>query len=217
MIPPLTLFVDWYWISPYAFSGFVALKEKGVPFDATEVKLHEKDHHREEYRTGSVTGRVPALRHGDFWLAESNAICEYLEDVFPAPAYRRLYPEDIRQRARARMIQAWVRSDLMPIRDERPTSTMFYERAQQPLSPRAQVAVETLFRVAGQLIPDKATSLFGEWSIADADLSFMLHRLILNGHEIPPRLRAFADAQWQRPSVQEWVKHARPATYVPYH
>jgi glutathione S-transferase len=216
MIPPLTLYVDWYWISPYAFSGFVALKEKGVPFDAAEIKLQEKDHHREEYRTGSITGRVPAMRHGDFWLAESSAICEYLEDVYPAPAYRRLYPPDIRQRARARMIQAWVRSDLMPIREERSTATMFYEHAKTPLSAKAQVAAETLFRIAGQLVPDGATSLFGEWSIADADLCFMLHRLILNGDLVPPKLRAFADAQWKRPSVQEWVKHPRPAKYVAY-
>lgn len=212
----MTLFVDWYWVSPYAFSCFVSLKEKGAPFDAQEIKLQEKDHHREEYRAGSLTGRVPALRHGDFWLAESSAICEYLEDVFPAPAYRRLYPEDPRQRARARMVQAWVRSDLMPIRDERSTATMFYEHAKTPLSTRAQVAVETLFRVAGQLVPDGATSLFGEWSVADADLTFMLHRLILNGHELPPKLRAFADAQWQRPSVQAWVTHPRPLKYVPY-
>jgi glutathione S-transferase len=216
MIPPLTLYVDWYWISPYAFSDFVALKEKGFPFDTVEIKLHEKDHHREEYRSGSITGRVPAMRHGDFWLAESSAICEYLEDVFPAPAYRRLFPGDIRQRARARMIQAWIRSDLMPIREERSTATMFYEHAKLPLSNKAQVAAETLFRIAGQLIPDGATSLFGEWSIADADLAFMLHRLILNGDQVPARLRAYAEAQWQRPSVQEWVKHARPATYVAY-
>ena len=33
---------------------------------------------------------------------------------------------------------AWVRSDLMPIREERSTTTMFYERATKPLSPAAQ-------------------------------------------------------------------------------
>ena len=43
----------------------------------------------------------------------------------------------------------------------------------------------------------------------------MLHRLILNGHEVPPKLRKFAEAQWARPSVQKWVGHERPP-YVEY-
>jgi glutathione S-transferase len=31
----------------------------------------------------------------------------------------------------------------------------------------------------------------------------------MNGDEVPPRLAAYAAAQWQRPSVQRWVKLAR--------
>ena len=119
----LTLFSDAFWISPYAFSAFVALKEKGVPFELKFVKLQDKEHLVAGYRDASITGRVPALRHGVFWLAESSAIAEYLEDAFPPPQYPRLYPEDARQRAQARMIQAWIRSDLLPLREERSTAT----------------------------------------------------------------------------------------------
>ena len=36
---PLTLYVDGFWISPYALSAFVALEEKGLPFTVKEVKL----------------------------------------------------------------------------------------------------------------------------------------------------------------------------------
>jgi len=43
----------------------------------------------------------------------------------------------------------------------------------------------------------------------------MLHRLILNGHDVPAKLRTFAEAQWKRPSVQKWVGHSRPP-YVAY-
>jgi glutathione S-transferase len=42
----------------------------------------------------------------------------FVDEIFPGT---RLYPTDPRDRARARQIQAWVRSDLMPIREERPT------------------------------------------------------------------------------------------------
>jgi len=211
----LTLFTDHYWISPYAFSAFVALKEKGVPFEEKFVRLQDKEHLHAGYRDASMTGRVPALRHDVFWLAESSAIAEYLEDVFPPPQHPRLYPQDPRQRAQARMIQAWIRSDLMPVREERSTATMFYERAKEPLTSKGQAAADNLLRVSALLIPDGATQLFATWSIADADLGFMLHRLILNGHEVPAKARAYAEVQWQRPSVKEWVTQKRPA-YVPY-
>jgi len=76
--------------------------------------------------------------------------------------------------------------------------------------------VQRLYDTASRLIPDGATSLFGvEWTQADSDLAFMLHRLLLNGHDVPGKLRAFAEKQWQRPSVQKWVTHDRPP-YVGY-
>jgi hypothetical protein len=40
----------------------------------------------------------------------------------------------------------------------------------------------------------------------------MLHRLILNGHAVPPRIGAWAAREWRRPSVQSFVHHPRPAT-----
>src|SRR3954469_8119736 len=124
----LTLYVDRFWISPYAFSNFVMLEEKKVPYTVKEIGLDKKDHYDPEYRKNSLTGRIPAIDHDGFWLTESNAIDDYLEDAFPAPQHPRLYPSDIRERARARQLMAWVRSDLMPIRDERATHTMFYEK-----------------------------------------------------------------------------------------
>ena len=207
------LFADSFWISPYVFTCFVALREKGLPFTMTRVALESKAQHEPAYRERSITGRVPALRDGAFWLAESQAIVEYLEDAYTdAP---RVLPADVRARARARQVLGWVRSDLLALREERPTSTMFYERAKSPMSPAAREAADKLVRVAGELLPAGATSLFAAWSIADADLAFMLHRLILNGEDVPAGLRAFAAAQWARPSVREFVDHARPP-YVPY-
>ena len=132
---PLTLYIDSFCISPYAFSVYVALEEKKVPYIWKTVSLPDKAHHRPEYRDASLTGRVPAIDHDGFWLAESGAIVDYLDDVFPAPQYARALPEGPKERARARMIMQWIRSDLMPMREERPTHTMFYQRAEKPLSP----------------------------------------------------------------------------------
>lgn len=204
----LTLYGDSFWISPYGFSCFVGLREKALPFSYVEISLAAGEQRGAAYRDRAFTGKIPALAHGDFWLTESSAIIEYLEDVFPAPAPV-LLPSDPRQRGRARQLMAWIRSDLMALREDRPTTTMFYERATKPLSPAGATAAETLVRVAAAVLPPSGANLFGAWSIADADLAFMLHRLILNDHPVPSPIRAYAETQWQRPSVQEFIGHQR--------
>lgn len=206
------LYVDRFWISPYAFSAFVALTEKGVKFEAREVALDQQAQHKPEFRDASLTARVPALDDDGFWLAESSAIVEYVDERWPGP---RLMPEDVKDRARARQVMAWIRSDLMPIREERATHTMFYEHAKAPLTDAGKQAAEKLERVAMGLVPDGRTTLAPRWSVADADLGFMLQRLLMNGHDLPQKLRAYADAQWSRPSVHAFVERKRPP-YVAY-
>jgi glutathione S-transferase len=211
----LVLWVDALFISPYAFSSFVALKEKELLFELRLVPLHEKAQHAADYRDRSLTSRVPTLAHGEFQLSESSAIDEYLEEVFPPPTYAPIYPRDPKTRARIRQVQAWIRSDLMPLREERSANTLFYERADTPLSPDGRAAADKLIRVVDRLLPRDAQHLTGDWCIADSELAFMLHRLILNGDSLPDRLRLYAERQWQRPSVREWVERARPS-YAPY-
>ena len=208
----MILYCDRFWISPYVFSCFVALREKGIAFETRDVGLDRGEQRDTEYEARSITGRVPMLAEDDFTLAESQAIVEYLEDTRPEPP---LFPRAPRERARARQVLAWLRSDLDALRAERPTSTMFYEHATEPLGARGRAAAEKLVAVTERLLPSGRTQLFDAWSIADADLAFMLHRLLLNGHDVPARVRRFAEAQWARPSVAEFVGRARPA-YVPY-
>lgn len=209
----LTLWVDAFWISPYAFSSFVALEEKRLEYDVEEIAMHRAEYRAPEYARRSITARVPMLRHRDFHLSESSTIAEYLEDAFPGTP--RVLPEEVRQRARARQIMAWVRSDLLPIRAERSTETIFYGIPTKPLSEAAQQAVAKLLAAADAWIPDGATTLFGRFSVADADLALMLQRLGKNGHPLGDKVQRFVDAIWSRPSVRKWVEKKRP-TYIPY-
>lgn len=210
-----TLYAETLWISPYVFSSLVALREKNTAFDVAEVALIDGANRHSDYHTPSVTGRVPSLDHNGFRLAESSAIAEYLEEVLPPPASARLFPAALRDRARARQIMAWLRSDLPALRDDRSTVTMFYRFRLQPLSGQAQRDAERLLRVADQLVPADGGPLFGEWSLVDAELAFMLHRMILNGDPVPERVAEYAKAQWTRPSVLEFVEHARPGAVPP--
>lgn len=205
----MLLHVDAQFASPYAMSAFVSLTEKALRFEIETVDLGAGENHRDTFARTSVTRRVPTLVHEQFCLSESSAISEYLEEVFPQ-AGRRLYPADPRQRARARQVQAWLRSDLLPIRLERPTEVVFYGARYPRLSVQAEAAAEKLYAAADLLIPRDSEYLCGEWSIADVDLALMLNRLLIHGDRMPERLAAYARSQWSRASVQHWVSHPRP-------
>lgn len=204
----LILYVDSLFTSPYALTAFVALTEKGLPFTIQTLDLAAGDQQRGDYAGRAFTARVPALADGDFVLTESTAIAEYLEESFPAPGHPALYPQDRRQRARARQIQSWLRSDLLPVRVERDTETVFYGKSSAPLSAAGQAAAAKLIQAADQLV--QGTNLFGDWSIADADLAMMLNRLIFNGDEVPQKLKDYTSGQWQRPSIQQWLARHQP-------
>jgi len=201
----LILYVDRNRISPYALSAYVALSEKRLPFTVQDVDLDAGAARQPPFSALSLTQRVPAIDHDGFILTESNAIADYLDDVFAAPDYPSVLPRDLRQRARARQVQAWLRSDLLALRNERDSTVVFHPpRANHaPLSPAAQAAGAKLLQIAGELV--QGEHLFGAWSIADTDLALMLLRLIKSGQPVPPALRAYALAQWQRPAVRQWL------------
>ena len=205
-----TLYAEDLWISPYVFSTFVALREKGIHFDIEEISLSDNEHLEPEYRDVALTARVPSLDYRGFRLTESSAIAEYLEEVFPAPLYPRLFPAELEARARARELMAWLRSDLGALREERATVRMFYRYRVNPLSSAAQRDAEKLLRVADALIPPDGDTLFDTWSLVDSELAFMLHRLILNGDPMPERVHNYARQQWQRPSARAFIEHPRP-------
>lgn len=204
---PLHLYVDSLFTSPYAMSVFVALREKGLAFETLTLDLDAGQNQAADYVQRSLTQRVPTLVDGDFALSESSAITEYLDQAYPET---RVYPADVQQRARARQVQAWLRSDLLPIRQERSTLVVFCGQKRPPLSAEAQAAATKLISAAQALLADNREYLCGQWSIADVDLAVMLNRLILNGDAVPAELVAYAQRQWQRPSVREWVDLRRP-------
>ena len=89
-------------LCPYVQRAVIALTEKGVAHDRTDIDLAAKP---AWFRAISPLGKVPLLRvrtgQGETVLFESAVICEYLEDTQPNP----LHPADPLERARHR---AWI-------------------------------------------------------------------------------------------------------------
>ncbi|HGL5951852.1 TPA: glutathione transferase [Citrobacter koseri] len=203
--PEITLWSDANFFSPYVLSVYVALQEKGLPFSLKTVDLSSGEHLQPSWQGYALTRRVPVLEIDGFELSESSAITEYLEDRFAPPQWERIYPHDLQKRARARQIQAWLRSDLMPIREERSTDVVFAAARKGPLSEAGKESAAKLVATASGLLAHGKPNLFGEWCIADTDLALMLNRLVLNGDEIPEALAEYAAFQWQRVSVQRFI------------
>jgi glutathione S-transferase len=203
------LYADSDFSSPYAMSAYVALKVKGIAFDLQIIKLDEEEQKSNSFLEKSLTSRVPTLIDGDFSLSESSAISEYLEEIQPTP---HLYPTSIHQRNRARQVQAWLRSDLLALRIERPTEVIFSKTTDQPLSASAAESVQKLYKVAEALLGSANINIFDSWSIADVDFSLMLNRLVANGDDVPEYLVKYVRHHWQHSAIQEWVSYSKDSS-----
>lgn len=203
---PLILYTEAYWLSPWDCACWVALREKGLPF-ARSIAILPGGHLMEELRTHTVAARVPALQHGAFWLSDSQAIIEYLEDAFPRTP---VLPRPPRERARARQVSLLARTGLPALRRERPAYMLFYPTSPPPLSAEARGEAEELLDVVARLGVGRGQWTFGDFSVTDADLAFALQRLRRTGHELSAELVAYIDRVWERPSVRDYVGHPRP-------
>lgn len=204
MSSTIILYTDSRFYSPYAMSAYVALYEKKLPFELETVDLAAAENQQEAYAELSLTRRVPTLLLDEFTLSESSAIAEYLEARFAPPDYPALYPRDREQCAVAREIQAWLRSDLLPLREERPTEVIFAAEKKGALSVAGEHSAAKLIAGAQRLLADGRQNLFGAWCIADSDLALMLNRLAMNDDELPAPLAAYVRHQWQRPALRAW-------------
>jgi len=209
MQPEIVLYGNTPATSPYVMSVLVALEEKRLAYRLAQLDLARGDQHRADFVAHSITNRVPALLvkepSGDLWLSESVAILEYLEERFAPPEHAAIYPRGLEARARVRLVQGLIRSDFLPIREERSTDTIFCGQPIRPLSESAEAARVRLVRIATALVPPGARFIAEDFSIADVDLATMLQRLVHNGDEIPAHLADYANLVWQRPSIQKWL------------
>ena len=85
-------------ISVHTRKVILAARFKQLPFELVPVVPVLPDSPPPHWRTLSPTGLIPVLEDGEFTLADSAAICAYLEQLHPTPP---LYPQGARERAKA--------------------------------------------------------------------------------------------------------------------
>ncbi len=207
MASELVLYADSTWQSPWVFHVMVALEELRASYRLEALAMPIPTDRRAELQRHAVLGKVPCLRDGDVWLTESSAISEYLAERFAPPAHPRILPASLVERARARQVMSWLRTSLMGLREDRPTSSVFQRPVTRPLSDKAKADAAEVVRVTEHLLAPGATTLFAEWCVADADLALMLMRLVANNDPVPQRVVDYALAQWGRPSIRKFLAY----------
>lgn len=90
-----------YPLSPFSRKVRLVLAEKGIEIELIEERYWEE---RPEFLRMNPSGKVPVLKTDKVTLAESSAICEYLDEVYPEPA---LIPTDAEKRAETRRLVSW--------------------------------------------------------------------------------------------------------------
>jgi maleylpyruvate isomerase len=100
--------------SSATFRVRIALGLKGLSFDYLSYNLRDKEQRAPAYLALNPQGLVPTLILGDQPLTQSLAICEYLDEVHPAPA---LMPSEPLERARVRAAAYVIACDIHPVQN----------------------------------------------------------------------------------------------------
>ncbi len=105
-----------YFRSSATFRTRIALGLKGLPYDNEFVHLRKAEQRTPAFLARNPQGLIPYLQDGDLGLAQSLAICEYLDEAYPE---KPLLPPDIAARARVRNLAFAIACDIHPLNNLR--------------------------------------------------------------------------------------------------
>jgi len=90
-----------YPLSPFCRKVRLSLAEKRIEVELVEERYWEQD---ADFLRRNPAGKVPVLKLGNKTMAESAAICEYIEEAWPSPP---LMPKDPDGRYEVRRLVSW--------------------------------------------------------------------------------------------------------------
>ena len=198
--------------SSWSMRAWLMMKASGAAFDEVLIPLYEPPS-RDAILRHSPSGKVPALRHGAVTVWESLAIGEYLAERLPAA---RLWPEDAGARAVARAVSAEMHASFGALRRHLPMNLRASISGRE-LTPEVQADIDrvaTLWRDCRQRFGGGGRCLFGHFTVADAMYAPVVSRFRTYHVALGDEARAYADALWAYPAVQEWAAAARTESMV---
>ncbi len=191
-------------LSPFVRKVAVVLAIKGLDYEHESVMPRSAE---PEFKALSPLGKIPVLMDGALVLADSSAICEYLEEKYPEPA---VMPTAVEQRARARFLEEYGDTRLIET-----ASVIFIEKFANPNIFGKDTDLERVAEVENELLPphlDYLESqvppvgyLFGNLCTADISIVTPIFTAAYGGYEVDasrwPRYTAFVQRVAEHPAV----------------
>lgn len=188
-------------ISPYVRKVAVFAAEKNIPL---EIKGTGRGGDDPDFRSASPLAKMPALRDGDFTVADSTAIIFYLDGVGSGPE---LIPSDPKQRAWTIWWDEFADTELFEC-----VRPMFFNRLVLPLfrgepgdEAAAQAAEPKIGRFLDQVekaLPEGGWLVGDRMTLADIAVASALTNLSYLEMDLPhrPRTAAWLETMHARPS-----------------
>ena len=201
-----------YSIPPSLYSAKVRIVLRAKKLDWEDVPP-PGGYGSDAYKEIVPSGTLPAIEHGGFVLADSEAINEYLNELVPQP---RMWPVDIVERARARTLSRFHDTRLEPA-----VRALFGhvdpdKRDETFVAGQAKIISERLDQLTSIATP--APLLTGDrLSLADCGYPITFVFLdMLNGPmalniEMPAALKAYFSDLQREPNVAAELATYRPA------
>jgi glutathione S-transferase len=188
------------------------MRQLGLHFEDIKLRFDFTPHSafRRAVAHHSPAGKVPILLDDNFPVWDTVAIIEYLNEKFPA---RGVWPDDIRQRARARCLVAEMHSGFGSLRKHCPMNIEARLPevgariwAEQP-EVRADVErIEVMWLEA--LAASGGPFLFGAFCAADAMYAPVAMRLRTYGLPMSPHVASYVQRLSAAPGVAAWIHDA---------
>jgi glutathione S-transferase len=191
--------------SNYVWVARIACGEKGVPYTLLPALPHSP-----EIDAIHPVGKIPAMRHGDVTLAESRAICFYIDHAFDGPL---LVPQDPVGGARTEQWISIVNTHVDPLAIRRYFGAYLFPGTPDDSPDRARIeaalpGMESQFAMLDRAVAATGYLAGDTFTLADINLLPILYYLNKTPESAAMLKRsASLDAYFQRhmarPSVQE--------------
>ena len=194
--------------SPFVKKTCAFLAEKGIAYEQRFLAPFPKT---PELLAMNPLGKIPIYQDGDLMLADSSAICAYLERVHPKPA---LYPADPKAYGQALFVEEFADTKLNEV-----LGGVFFQRVIRPNFFKQEPDEAAIAKALTEQIPpaldwveSQVTSglLGGALSIADIAVAAQLANFRLAGEKLDgsrwPKLAAWAERTLGRPSFAKLLE-----------